>query len=114
MISITDKSRSGMSLVGDESRNSSTVSSLVLPSFLLCGPVPPQSRDTAVGGLGSLTFASNQRRKILPQGLQLGNPIETRVDHLVNPRPVTTQHRNAPSRRCVRTSVGLPPDIGGG
>lgn len=55
MISITDKSRSGMSLLGDESRNSSTVSSLVLHSFLLCGPASPQSGNTAVGGLGSLT-----------------------------------------------------------
>lgn len=80
MISITDKSRSGMPLVGDGSRNSCTVSSPVLHSFLSCGPASPQSGDTAVGGLGSLTFAGNQRRrKILPQGLQLGNPIESLI-----------------------------------
>lgn len=80
MISITDKSRSGMSLIGDGSRNSSTVSSPVLHFFLHCGPAFPQSRNTAVSGLGSLSFACNlRRRKILPQGLEVENPIESLI-----------------------------------
>lgn len=114
MISLTDKCRIGMSLEGDESRNSRTVSTLVLHSFLLCGPICPQTGDTAVDGpeLPDFSLQSAKEKDSSPSPPVWKPHRELAyLGSVICPNPGQSSCSTETQLECVPTPVGLLPDV---